>query len=79
MSSIPRLQPRTRCVCCDGSGEVTSASGELRPCSRCRFADFREEARSPEGDARDRAGRGGEGRGGAPHEDPYAGRRAANA
>lgn len=35
-----RLASGGKCRACDGRGVVPSASGVLRPCSRCRAADF---------------------------------------
>jgi hypothetical protein len=29
---------RKRCACCGGTGRVLSATGEMRPCSRCNDA-----------------------------------------
>lgn len=28
--------PHLNCLCCEGRGVVEAASGEMRPCSRCR-------------------------------------------
>lgn len=33
---------RSDCRCCSGSGVVEAYTGEMRPCSRCRWADFHE-------------------------------------
>jgi len=38
------------CRCCNDTGEVAAATGEKRPCSRCRFTEFDvwADARRPE-------------------------------
>lgn len=30
---------RVNCRCCEGRGVVAAATGEMRPCSRCRVDD----------------------------------------
>jgi len=34
------------CHCCGGKGVVQTATGELRPCSRCRDEEFLEWSRN---------------------------------
>jgi hypothetical protein len=49
--TVHHIHPRVTatCRCCEGLGDVTSAEGLMRPCSRCREPAFRlwAKARAP--------------------------------
>jgi len=39
--TLHTLRPgKPRCNCCDNTGKVPAADGELRPCSRCDHVGF---------------------------------------